>query len=68
MLCRIFGILRYISNRVMYQSDMSLIIDANLINKILSDLSGATNYFDNGELRVYIDENYNVIVADIRAY
>lgn len=58
----------YIINRVMYQSDMSLIIDGNLINKILSDLSSATNYFDNGELRVYIDENYNVIVADIRAY
>ncbi|WP_289243073.1 hypothetical protein [uncultured Campylobacter sp.] len=57
-----------ISNRAMYQSDMSLVIDGNLINKILSDLSGATNYFDNGELRVYIDENYNVIVADIRAY
>ena len=52
----------------MYQSDMSLVIDGNLINKILSDLSSATNYFDNGELRVYIDENYNVIVADIRAY
>ena len=52
----------------MYQSDMLFVIDGNLINKILSDLSGATNYFDNGELRVYIDENYNVIVVDIRAY
>jgi len=55
-----------LSNKPIYQSSLS--IDANLINKILSDLSGATNYFDNGELRVYIDENYNVIVADIRAY
>ena len=55
-----------LSNKPIYQSSLS--IDGNLINKILSDLSGATNYFDNGELRVYIDENYNVIVADIRAY
>ena len=57
-----------ISNRTIYQNDTSLIIDGNLINKILSDLSGTTNYFANDELRVYIDENYNIIVVDIRAY
>lgn len=55
-----------LSNKPIYQSSLS--IDGNLINKILSDLSGATNYFNNGELRVYVDGNNNVIVADIRAY
>lgn len=55
-----------LSNKPIYQSNLS--IDGNLINKILSDLSGATNYFNNGELRVYVDGNNNVIVADIRAY
>ncbi|WP_173647277.1 hypothetical protein, partial [Campylobacter fetus] len=55
-----------ISDKPIYQPDLS--IDANLINKILSDITGSTNYFEADELRLYVDGNYNVIVADIRAY
>ncbi|PPB70533.1 hypothetical protein, partial [Campylobacter hyointestinalis] len=57
-----------ISNRAIYQNDTSLVIDGNLINKILSDISGSTNNFAADELRLYVDGDYNVIVADIRAY
>ncbi|WP_065843385.1 hypothetical protein [Campylobacter fetus] len=57
-----------ISDRAMYQNDASLVIDENLINKILSDITGSTNYFEADKLRLYVDGNYNVIVADIRAY
>ncbi|CUU67716.1 Uncharacterised protein [Campylobacter hyointestinalis] len=55
-----------LSNKPIYQSNLS--IDGNLINKILSDISGSTNNFAADELRLYVDGDYNVIVADIRAY
>lgn len=55
-----------LSNKPIYQSSLS--IDGNLINKILSDISGSTNNFAADELRLYVDGDYNVIVADIRAY
>lgn len=53
------------SNKFIYQTD--LVIDATLINKILLDLSGTTNYFNGDELKLYIDDNYNIILIDIRA-
>lgn len=53
------------SNKFIYQTD--LVIDATLINKILLDLSGTTNYFNSDELKLYIDDNYNIILIDIRA-
>lgn len=55
-----------ISDKPIQQPDLS--IDSNLINKILSDISGTTNYFEADELRLYVDDNMNVIIVDVRAY
>ncbi|OCR95398.1 hypothetical protein CFT85387_08595, partial [Campylobacter fetus subsp. testudinum] len=57
-----------ISDRAIYQNNTPLVINAELINKILSDITGGTNYFEADKLRLYVDDNMNVIIVDVRAY
>lgn len=57
-----------ISDMVIYQENMKLKIDSELINKIIGDITGKTDYFQEKNLRVYIDKDKNIQSADIREY
>lgn len=56
-----------ISSSIVYQDD-SLVVDESLVNRILQDLRGERNYFNQESLKVYVNDNQDIIAVDIREH